>query len=305
MKRKWWLAFSLVYLVLVAIVAIFVWPQNETLALTLPVGDAILGVGVLIGGLAVVGIEISSLWKDRGRLFAETRNLEGVIQEQQEFRRALQHELRNPVTAISTGLERLSDECDEAIVKRLKTDIERVSSLLETVHALARLETDPIEFAPVKLDEVVQQAVDTIRAAPPASGRNFEVDLPTGPFPLPVVQGNDDLLFIALLNLLGNAVKFTQENCKITIRAVEDGDRVVLQVGDNGIGIRAEDIDKVWGPFTRGQDAKNLNIPGSGLGLYQVRKIIERHGGQVSIRSKVGEGTEVTLRLPVGNITKP
>ena len=304
MKRKWWLAFSLVYLVLVVIVAIFVWPQNETLALTMPVGDAILGVGALIGGLAVVGIEISSLWKDRQRLSAETRKLDGVIQEQQEFRRALQHELRNPITAISTGLERLSDEHDDDIVKRLKTDIERVSSLLKVVDALAWLETD-IEFAPAKLDEVVQQAVDTIRAAPAASGCKFEVDLPTGPFPLPVVQGNDDLLFIALLNLLDNAVKFTQEHGKITIRAFEDGDRVVLQVGDNGIGIRAEDMDKVWGPFTRGQDARNLNIPGSGLGLYQVRKIIERHGGQVSMRSKVSEGTEVTLRLPVGNITKP
>jgi|GEM_PF-3416496 len=305
MKRKWWLAFSLVYLVLVVIVTIFVWSQNETLALTLPVGDAIHGVGLLIGGLAVAGIEISSLRKDRQRLFAETRNLEGVIQEQQEFRRALQHELRNPITAISTGLERLSDEHDEDMVKRLKTDIERVSSLLETVQALARLERDPIEFAPVKLDEVVQQAVDTISAAAAASNRKFEVDLPTAPFPLPTIQGNDDLLFIALLNVLGNAVKFTKENGKIIIRAFEDGDMVVLQVGDNGIGIRAEDMDKVWGPFARGQDAKKLDIPGSGLGLYQVRKIVERHGGQVAIRSKVGEGTEVTLRLPVGNITKP
>ena len=305
MKRKWWLMLSLVYLVLVVIVAIFVWPQNETLTLTMPVGDAILGVGVLMGGLTIVGIEISSLWKDRQRLFAETRNLEGVIQEQQEFRRALQHELRNPITAISTGLERLSGEHDADTLARLKTDVERVTSLLETVSALARLERDPIEFALVKLDEVVQQAVDTISATLSASDRKFEVVLPTGPFPLPPIQGNDDLLFIALLNLLGNAVKFTKENGMITIRALEDGDMVVLQVCDDGIGIRDEDIPNVFKPFARGQDAKNLKIPGSGLGLYQVRKIIERHGGQVSIRSKVGEGTEVTIRLPVGNITKP
>jgi two-component system OmpR family sensor kinase len=303
MKRKGWLAFSLVYLVLVVIVAVFVWPRNETLALTMPAGDAILGVGILIGGLAIVAIEILSLWKDRQRLLAETRNLEGVIQEQHEFRRALQHELRNPITAIAMGVERLSAECDADTVKHLKDDVERVTSLLETVSALARLERDPIEFAPVKLDEVVQQAVDTIKATPAASDRKFEVDLPTGPFPLPPIQGNDDLLFIVLLNLLGNAVKFTQENGKITIRAFEDGDRVVLQVCDNGIGIREEDIPNVFKPFYRGQDAKNR--PGSGLGLYQVRKIIERHQGQVSIRSKVGEGTEVTIRLPVGNITAP
>ncbi len=305
MKRKAWLVFPLAYLVLVIIVAIFVWPRKETLALTIPLGDAILGAGVLIGGLAIIAVEIFDLWKERERLFAETRSLQSVIQEQQEFRRALQHELRNPITAISMGVERLGAECDAGTVKHLKDDVERVTGLLETVSALARLERDPIEFGPVKLDEVVHQAVDTIKATPDATDRKFEVELPAEPFPLPTLKGNDDLLFIALLNLLGNAVKFTRENGRIVVRAFEDGDMVVLQVCDNGIGIREEDIPNVFKPFTRGQDARNLNIPGSGLGLYQAHKIIERHKGRVSIRSKVGEGTEVTVRLPVSYITQP
>jgi two-component system, OmpR family, sensor kinase len=302
MKRKWWLMLLLAYFVLVAIVAAFAWLQDETLALALPVGDAILLAGVIIGGLAVIGIEILSLRKDRQRLSAATRNLEDVIQEQQEFRRAINHELRNLMAAISTGLERLSDECDAGTLARLKTDIERLSKLLETVNALGRIETDPIEFTPVKLDEIMQQALDVITATPAASGRKFEADLPPGPFPLPVVQGNDDLLFIALLNLLDNAIKFTdKENGKIVIRAFDDGSTVVLEVCDTGIGIREEDQRHVFKPFYRGQDAKDR--AGSGLGLYQVRKIVERHGGKISIRSKLGEGTVVTIRLPVGNMT--
>ena len=104
-------------------------------------------------------------------------------------------------------------------------------------------------------------------------------------------------------NLLGNAVKFTPENSEVVIRAFEDNDTVVLQVSDNGMGIRKEDLANVWKPFFRGQDAKDRKIPGSGLGLYQVYKIVARHAGQVSIRSKVGEGTVVTIRLPVGNMT--
>ena len=303
MKRKGWLTLLLAYLVLIVIVVIFAWPRRETLALTMPLGNAILEVGVLIGGLTIVAFEISSLRKDRQRLVAETHSLKGIIQEQHEFRRALQHELRNPLTAIGMGVERLGAECETDAVKHLKNDVERLSSLLETVSALARLERDPIEFAPVKLDEVVQQAVDTIKATPDASDRKFEVELPAEPFPLPTIQGNDDLLFIALLNLLGNAVKFTGENGKTVVRAFEDGDMVVLQVCDTGIGIRKEDIPNVCKPFYRGQDAKDT--PGSGLGLYQVRKIIERHGGEISIDSKVGEGTRITLRLPVGHITQP
>jgi signal transduction histidine kinase len=302
MKRSWWLMLSLAYLVLVVIVASFVWPQNQALALTLPVSDAILLAGAIIGGLAFNGIEISSLWKDRQRLSAEKRNLEGVIQEQQEFRRALNHELRNLIAAISTGLESLSDGCDPEILKRLKIDIERLSKLLETVNALGRLETDPIEFALVKLDEIIQQTLGVIKATPAAVGRQFEVDLPPGPFPLPAVQGNEDLLFIALLNLLDNAIKFTDpETGKIVIRAFDNGNTVVTEVCDNGIGIREEDLPHVFEPFYRGQDAKDR--AGSGLGLYQVRKIVERHGGNISIRSKVGEGTVVTLWLPVASMT--
>jgi two-component system, OmpR family, sensor kinase len=302
MNRKWWLALSLIYLALVVIVAIFVWPQGGTVALALPVGDAILLAGAAICGLAVASIEIWSLWKDRQRLTTDIHQLDGVIHEQQEFRRALNHELRNLISAISTGLERLSDGCDPEILKRLRIDIERLSKLLETVNALGRLETDPIEFTPVKLDEIIQQALDVITATPAAAGRKFEVDLPPGPFPLPAVQGNEDLLFIILLNLLDNAIKFTDpEKGKIGIRAFDDGSTVVLEVWDNGIGIREEDIPHVLKPFFRGQDAKDR--AGSGLGLYQVRKIVERLGGKISIRSKVGEGTVVTLWLPVAHMT--
>jgi two-component system, OmpR family, sensor kinase len=298
MNRKGWLALSLIYLALVVIVAIFIWPQSETVTLALPVGDAILLAGAAICGLAVASIELGSLWKDRQRLTADIHQLDGVIHEQQEFRRALNHELRNLIIAMSTGLERLNDGCDVATLARLKTDLGRLSKVLETVNALGRLETDPFELTPVKLDEIIQQALDVITATPAAAGRQFEVDLPPGPFPLPAVQGNDDLLFIALLNLLDNAIKFTdQTQGKIVIRAFDDGSSVVTEVCDNGIGIREDDIPHVLKPFFRGQDARDR--AGSGLGLYQVRKIVERHGGKISIRSKAGEGTAVTLWLPV------
>jgi two-component system, OmpR family, sensor kinase len=331
MNHKWLLALLLVSLIVVGGVAIMVRTLNNGLILTMPEGDAILLVGAMIGVVVVVGIEIWSLRRNQKRLFAEKRQLEvtivhqadaireqegiiagqtntireqkGTIDEQQEFRRALNHELRNPITALSIRLERLSGECDTSTVTHLKADVERVSSLLETVSALARLETDPIEFGPVKLDEVMRQAMEMIKAMPGAADRKLAMDLPPGPFPLSTIQGNDDLLFIALLNLLGNAVKFTPENGEVVIRAFDDNDMVVVQVSDNGLGICKEDLDKVWKPFFQGQVARDRKIPGSGLGLYQVYKIVARHGGQVSIRSKVGEGTVVTIRLPVGDIT--
>jgi two-component system, OmpR family, sensor kinase len=333
MNRKWLLALLLASLIVVSGVAIMARTLNNGLILTMPVGDAILLVAVVIGSVVVVGIEIWSLRRNQKRLFAEQRQLKetmmhqtgairqqegiiasqtntireqtGTIDEQQEFRRALNHELRNPMTALSIGLERLSGECGTTTVTHLKADVERVSSLLETVSALARLETDPSEFGLVKLDEVMRQAVEIIEATPGATDRKLAVDLPPGPFPLPAIQGNDDLLFIALSNLLGNAVKFTPESGEVVIRAFDDNGMVVVQVSDNGLGICQDDLDKVWKPFFRGQIARDCKIPGSGLGLYQVYKIVTRHGGQVSIRSKVGEGTVVTIRLPAVDITNP
>jgi two-component system OmpR family sensor kinase len=81
------------------------------------------------------------------------------------------------------------------------------------------------------------------------------------------------------------------------MRAFEDGSSIVVEVADTGPGIPAEEIDQVWEELYRGQGARS--IPGSGLGLSLVRAIVTRHGGQVGLRSRTGQGTVVTLRLPV------
>jgi signal transduction histidine kinase len=149
----------------------------------------------------------------------------------------------------------------------------------------------------------MQQAAEMINTLPAASSRKLIMELPPGPFPLPAILGDEDHLFIVLHNLLGNAVKFTPEQGEVVIRAFEDSGQVVVQVCDNGLGIREEDLDQVWQPFFRGQAAIDHQITGSGLGLFEVRKIVERHGGQISLRSKAGEGTVVTIRLPVSHVT--
>jgi two-component system, OmpR family, sensor kinase len=331
MKRKWLFALLFVYLIVVSSVAIMTSTLNNWLILTMPEGDAILLIVVMIGGVVVVGIEIWNLRRNQKRLFAEKRHLEetiahqtdamreregmiasqtntireqkGIIDEQQDFRSALNHALKNPITAIKIGLERLSDDRDRSAVARLKTDADRVFDIFEKVNILAQIETQPLKFGSVRLDEVIPQAVDTVSVTPAAADCKFEVDLPKGPFLLPAIQGDDNLLFIVLLNLLDNAVKFSPNNCEVIIRAFEDGGYVVVQVSDKGMGIRQEDLDKIWNPFFRGQEAHDRKIPGSGMGLYQVHKIVARHAGQISIRSMVGEGTEVTIRLPVGDIT--
>jgi signal transduction histidine kinase len=97
---------------------------------------------------------------------------------------------------------------------------------------------------------------------------------------------------------MNNAVKFTQPGDTIEIRAFEDGNQVVIEVADTGPGIPEEEISHVWEELYRGTGARG--IQGSGLGLALVRAIVSRHEGDITLRSRPGEGTVFTVRLPVG-----
>jgi len=117
---------------------------------------------------------------------------------------------------------------------------------------------------------------------------------------LPHISGDWDLLFLAIYNLLDNAVKFTESGDTIEVRAFEDGAYVVIEVAETGVGIPQEDLPHVWEELYRGECVRA--VPGSGLGLALVRAIVERHGGQASVRSRAGQGTVFGIRLPVGDV---
>jgi two-component system OmpR family sensor kinase len=149
---------------------------------------------------------------------------------------------------------------------------------------------------PVGLDGMLREVESAVRELPGASERRLRLTLPEAPWPLPAVRGDVDLLFVAVHNLAVNAVKFTRPGDTIEIRAAEDGAEVVIEVADTGPGIPADELDEVWEELARGQAARG--VPGTGLGLPLVRTIVARHGGEQRIRSRVGQGTVVSLRLP-------
>jgi two-component system OmpR family sensor kinase len=121
--------------------------------------------------------------------------------------------------------------------------------------------------------------------------------LPRAPWPVPTILIDRDLLFLALYNLLDNALKFTHPGDTVEVRAFDDGNTVVIEVADTGPGIPEDEIPRVWEELYRGREARG--VPGSGLGLALVRAVIERHGGQVTMRSRVGQGTVVRVTLPI------
>jgi two-component system OmpR family sensor kinase len=226
---------------------------------------------------------------------------EEAAKDRRRFLRRLDHELKNPLTAIRAGLANLaeapSQDVQQETLSSVETQILRISHLVADLRKLAELETRPLERAPVNMTALLEEAVNVAKDIPEAADRHITLTLPHAPWPLPHVAGDWDLLFLAVYNLLDNAQKFTQADDTLEVRAFEDGAMVVIEVADTGPGIPEEDIPHVWEELYRGTGARG--IPGSGMGLALVRAVAERHGGSASVRSRAGQGTVFTLRLPV------
>jgi two-component system OmpR family sensor kinase len=224
-----------------------------------------------------------------------------VSDEKRRFLRRLDHELKNPLTAIRAGLANLAetslDEAQNRALISMEAQTVRLSRLLSDLRKLAELETRPLERSAVDVNEMLKEAYSLALAKPNATGRDLKLTVPQAPWPLSTIQGDPDLLFLAVHNLLDNAIKFTQPGCTIEIRGFEDGAFLAIEVADTGQGIPQDEIAHIGEELYRGRGARG--IPGNGLGLALVNSIVNLHGGRMSLRSREGMGTVVTLRLPV------
>jgi two-component system OmpR family sensor kinase len=138
--------------------------------------------------------------------------------------------------------------------------------------------------------------VDALADLPEAAERTVTLGFPRAPRRLPPVFADADLLFLALYNLLANAVKYSSAGDTIEVRGAEDDGIVTIEIADTGMGIPEDEQSVVWEELTRGSEARV--VPGSGLGLPFVRAIVQRHGGSVELRSRPQEGTLVRVSLP-------
>jgi two-component system OmpR family sensor kinase len=290
-----------VVLGIVAKVAIgIVWPEPAVLFLRGDVGTLALLVGTILSVLASAFL-YQAVRAKRLRQDSVARVQAHAAREHRRFLRRLDHELKNPLTAIQAGLANTasapSPETQQAALESVHSQALRLSRLAADLRKLADLETRPLERTSVNVAQLLQEVVEIARDRPDAVDRELTLTVPQAPWPLPNVNGDPDLLFLAVHNLLTNAYKFTQPGDTIEIRALEDGAAVIVEVADTGPGIPDDEISHVWEELYRGRGARG--VPGSGLGLALVRAIAERHDGQVDLRSREGQGTVFAIRLPI------
>jgi two-component system, OmpR family, sensor kinase len=298
MRRALWVAAPLVGCLLLAAVLALA-GVDPVLYLSGPLPALLVIAGVLVTVLAGAVIGARELRaRDRRRAAADAAT--AAAADRRRLLMRLDHELKNPLTAIHAGLANVADGADDAARERALDGVgaqaTRLTRLMTDLRKLTELETRDVERVPVDLDAMLREVDGAVRELPGASERRLRLTLPEAPWPLPAVRGDVDLLFVAVHNLAVNAVKFTRPGDAIEIRAAEDGDAVMIEVADTGPGIPPEELDEVWEELARGEAARG--VPGTGLGLPLVRTIVARHGGEERIRSRVGQGTVVSLRLP-------
>ena len=211
----------------------------------------------------------------------------------------LDHEIKNPVQGIRAAL---ADEPSQRQRESIDAQSRRLSSLLSDLRKIGEVEHTELEMSQINPDRLVAEAIDTVRDVPGAVERTFTVSLPTAPRPLPAFRGDEDLLFLCLVNVLTNAVKYSKPGDAIEVRGRATDSAVMLEVADTGNGIPDNELHLVWEELGRSVEVRGID--GSGLGLPMVRAIARRHGGEATLQSWHGEGTSVTLTLPIQGPSK-
>ena len=244
--------------------------------------------------------DLRSIRQAKGIIADATLDLE---QNRRNFLRRLDHEIKNPLTGMRAALVNLQEaqSKDERIraAENASRAVTRLTRLLSDLRKLSDLGERPIEQSRVDVPDLLQDVVDAAHVLPVYDGREVSLLIPKVPSPFPCVVGDRDLLVLAVYNLVENALKFTGDEDSVEVRVSEDGQVIVIEVADSGVGIPVEDVPKIFEELYRGSNARSTE--GSGLGLALVRRIVDLHNGQIHVRSSQIEprGTVFTIRLPV------
>lgn len=295
MKRLLVLVPLLLGLILAVVWQAGFWP-NPVLYLRADLGTFLFLAGLILSVLAALGLAVWEAARHRaGRLLAGLR--EEQAEAHRRFLRRLDHEVKNPLTAIRAGIANLQGGPDAPALAGIRAQVDRLARLSADLRKLADVDTEALEQEPVDINELLTELVELAQERPEAATWQLRLILPRAPWPLPPVAGDRDLLFLALHNLVDNALKFARPSDTIEIRAFEDGSSVAVEVADTGPGVPDDELPHLGEELYRGSAARSTE--GSGLGLALAKAITLSHQGKFDIRSREGQGTVVTVRLPM------
>lgn len=217
-----------------------------------------------------------------------------------EFVANVSHELRTPITVVKSYTETLMDmrehdETEEHMLNVINDETDRMTRLIRDLLALSRLDNNKeMQKLPFSLSALVNSVCERLTVEASEHEQTIEKNVED----VGNILGDKDRLEQVLVNIVGNAVKYTKDGGKIEVSLKKDEDNAYITVKDNGIGIPEEDQGRIFERFYRVDKARSRAMGGTGLGLAIAKEIVDAHGGEIRLESKEGIGTTVVILLP-------
>jgi signal transduction histidine kinase len=238
---------------------------------------------------------------DLARAFNEmSRQLSEVDRLRRDLVANASHELRTPLGALRAQLENIIDGVepgDSAAIEDALRQVERLTDLVDQLLDLSKLESGavPLELSEIRADALLDQVV--AEWSEPASSRGVRIELEPGS-PELVLRVDADRMRQVLANLVANAIRHSPEVGRVLLSACAEGSTTRLEVADEGPGIPADDLERVFERFYRSDPARSADVGGAGLGLAIARWIVELHGGTIRAATADPTGCRIVVELP-------
>lgn len=284
------------------------------LAATFAANRVIQPIKELVEGTKIIGegkfdYKIDVKTKDElenlGKAFNEmAKSLKRLAELREEFVFVAAHELRTPVTAIKGYISMLLEGSAGKIskntaefLKKVQSSNDRLVQLVRDLLEVARSEAGRLKISlnPQNIAESVNQVFDELKPLTDERKIIFEYEKPAKE----LVMADNDRLKEVLVNLVGNAIKYNKDKGKITVSHKKDGDMLVTIIADTGIGLKQEEMSKLFEKFWRAENEATRAQTGTGLGLFIVKELIGKMGGKIWAESEWGKGTKFYFSLPV------
>jgi PAS domain S-box-containing protein len=242
-----------------------------------------------------VGIDISSE-RRKVRAAREADRLKD------RFLAVVAHEMRNPLSAVSSGikvLDRTLVPDHDDVLRMMDRQVEYLARLVNDLLDVSRIHQGRLVVSKklIHMSDIVHSAVEICRAAIERKGHELKVSVPEQPI---VINGDQQRLSQVLVNLLDNAAKYTPDGGEIVVSARQEGAHALLVVEDNGVGIPLAEAPHIFEVFKQVQQKDGSHKEGLGIGLYLVKMLIEAHGGTIEARSDgAGHGSKFLVALPL------
>lgn len=237
-----------------------------------------------------------------GRLTTVLNQMMGRLEQafgiQQRFVADVSHELRTPLTAIRGNLDLIKRYgMDEMSLEAIEGEVDRMSRMVNDLLMLARADYGgaTLDFGPTDLDTVVSEVYREARFL--AKDRDLRIVMER--FEPIRIQGNPDRIKQVVLNLVGNAIKFTPDGGKIGLSLYQTSDNAVIEVSDTGIGISKEDQEHIFDRFFQADTSRSRHGEGTGLGLSIAKWIVEAHNGTIRVESELEKGSKFIITIPL------